>query len=335
MSLRLVRMASPDLNVIEALKIRLCKAISPDAILALSSTSISNLEAFITFLAPYDVSSCIQLSLKLDEKVGLGKLFSVMNMCWIESVRNLLKLIQPSRALKEFIHMYIGKFELVELLNLLKEVRVSIDPTHFYFLTSSIIDEASGVRKVSDFIDLLRAHPSIVSRIVADALRGFEDLSLTDIDAYAIERHAHQKYWDSLIVRAHGLKPQVKLVPCLRHLKVVTMIEGSVRRSLIAGEDPLKVLVGVPSRVATVVETCIHKAFELDIAFESLKYLYCFNELKYSPPSYDVVLNYMVVKEFESRFVSYITYLLINGFNKGYILDRLSRWWKVYELISK
>ncbi len=327
-------MTASDLKFIEMVKARIHKCLLPSTLPKITSTNLSDLGSFITFLVSYDVSKCIQTYIKLDEKVSLNSIFSALNSCWMDELKKIIGLAHPSRRLREFIEMYLSRFEIDELMNTLKE-RDFIDKKHYYFLKPEVLGRISYARSVSDLINVLKEVRRPYTRIFIDVLSKFSNLGLSELNIGTVERMVYERYWRKLSEVSKKLHPSHKLASSLRIIQLASKLEKEVRMAVINKEDVSSVLRKVPAVISNAIVAAQGSMQELDIVFNVIKYMYCISELTFSPLSYDVVLNYLLIKEWESFLVSFTTYLITQGFDKEYILERLGRWWKVYEYLTK
>lgn len=327
-------MTASDLKFIEMIKARIHRCLLPNTLPKILSTNLSDLDSFITFLVSYDVSKCIQTYVKLDEKVSIDSIFSALNSCWMDELKRIISLAHPSRRLRQFIEMYLSRFGIVELVNALREWD-SIDKKHYYFLKSEVLNRISYAHSVSDLINVLKDVRSPYARIFIDVLSKFSNLGLSELDVSTVEKMVYERYWRKLSEISRKLHPSLKLAACLRIIQLSSRLERDVRRAIISKEDVSSVLRKVPAVISNAIIATQESVQELDIMFNVIRYMYCINELMFSPLSYDVVLNYLLIKEWESFLVSFITYLFTQGFDKEYILERLGRWWEVYGYITK
>ncbi|MCD6428760.1 MAG: V-type ATPase subunit [Desulfurococcales archaeon] len=327
-------MTASDLKFIEMVKARIHRCLLPSALPKITSTNLSDLGSFITFLISYDVSKCIQTYIKLDERVGINSIFSALSNCWMDELKKIIRLAHPSQKLKQFIEMYLSKFEISELINALRE-RDFIDKKHYYFLKPEVLSRISYARSVSDLINVLKEVRRPYTRLFIDVLSKFSNLGLSELDVGTVERMVYERYWRELSEISRKLHPSHKLASSLRIIQLTSKLEKEVRRAVVNKEDISSVLRKVPAVVSNAIAAAQGSTQELDIVFNVIRYMYCINELTFSPLSYDVVLNYLLVKEWESFLISFVTYLITQGFDKEYILERLSRWWKVYEYLTK
>ncbi|RLG76669.1 MAG: hypothetical protein DRO14_03615, partial [Thermoprotei archaeon] len=249
-------------------------------------------------------------------------------------LKRIISLAHPSRRLRQFIEMYLSRFGIVELVNALREWD-SIDKKHYYFLKSEVLNRISYAHSVSDLINVLKDVRSPYARIFIDVLSKFSNLGLSELDVSTVEKMVYERYWRKLSEISRKLHPSLKLAACLRIIQLSSRLERDVRRAIISKEDVSSVLRKVPAVISNAIIATQESVQELDIMFNVIRYMYCINELMFSPLSYDVVLNYLLIKEWESFLVSFITYLFTQGFDKEYILERLGRWWEVYGYITK
>ena len=157
---------------------------------------------------------------------------------------------------------------------------------------------------------------------------------LTDFRQLNVWQKAHKLVLDIYEI-SKKLRPSLKLSSCLRIIQLTSKLEKEVRRAVINKEDISSVLRKVPAVISNAIVAAQESIQELDVLFNVIKYMYCISELTFSPLSYDTALNYLLVKEWEAFLISFITYLITQGYDKEYILEKIGRWWKVYGYLTK
>ena len=327
-------MSTADLKFIEILKTRMHRCVTPDTLPKITPTHLSDLGSFITFLVSYDISRCFQTYVKLDESISVNRVFSALSRCWVSDLRYVINLAHASSALRKFIDLYLSKFEISEFINALRE-RESIDKGHYYFLKAEVLDKVGYVRNVNDLINALKDVRRPWSRLFNYVLPKYSNTSLGDLNVSTVEELVYDRFWRDLMIAGRKLHPKIKLTSCLRLIQMISKLEREVRRTVISNEDLSSTLRKVPAVISNAIEAAETSVQELDTVFGAIRYMYCINELKFSPLSYDIVLNYLLIKEWESFLISFITYLMARGFDKEYILERVGRWWKVYGYLVK
>jgi len=327
-------MSTIDLKFIEVLKTRMHRCLLPNSLPKITSTHVSDLGSFITFLVSYDISKCFQSYVKPDEKVSINRIFSALSNCWVNELKRVIDLTHTSHKLREFIEVYLSRFELSEFINVLREWEL-INKEHYYFLKAEVLGKVSYARSVSDLISILKEVRRPWSHLFIYVLSKFSNLSLGDLNVSTVEELVYERFWRDLTATSRKLNPKIKLASCLRTIQMVSKLEREVRRAIINKEEVSGVLRKVPAVISSAVEAARASSQELDTLFGAIKYMYCINELMFSPLSYDTVLNYLLIKEWESFLISFITYLIARGFDKEYILERIGRWWKVYGYLIK
>jgi hypothetical protein len=321
-----------DQILISELSLRLTNSLSPDLLGNIVSSGLGNINDFISFVMQLDLGKCIQSHIKLDEQLGFNDIYLPIMKCWQTFLKELMGKLNISKEGIHFINAYLSKYGLTSVVSTLKLKRLMKTSLPF---DSNLSDLILSMKYVNELADHLRRKKEIDSEILRNTLSKFPNVKLSELDSYALERTLLSKYWDKVIELGRKTKPKVSLMQCLNKLRKLNEIEIDLRSALIKGEDIEHLMKSLTSSEASILRSALPHGWEdVDVAFSVLRIGSCHSKLKYSPPSYDKVLHFLIIKEWESIISSYIIYSFLKGHPPKTIQDNVRRWLRYYERIS-
>ncbi len=321
---------SGTINFISALKLETDKVLSPMKLLeVIRSGSVKSVNDFYRELGHHPLINCLEARVG-GEAVRLsyeGIHREAVN-CWLSSLRGIMELTSPDRSHSSLVNLYLGRYELREVINALRMVREGVRPEGFEVLGEDLLSRLS-VDNVSRLVTALREAGSEVLKLVADSLVLQGASSIKDVDISRLKEQVIEAYWRRVYEAVGSIYSKSKLNECLRTLKTLDLIEEAVRESVLGGGKAFK------AKLDPLINSVLERfhGWGIDLALKIVRYVKCCDELKYSPLSADTLMPYLISKEVEVDTASLALYMISRGLIRE-LEEVLGDWVRVYEEVT-
>ncbi len=327
-------MSSGNLSFLEKVKVEFQRIITPDLLRSLGESSLANIDASLESLSPYPAIECLKVRTGIDfRRASLKEIFATLTKCWHDDLANIAELTKPGESVVQFITLFMKKYELLELLEALRELSSKGRAlTRFPFIDEWLLERLTIAESTQHLISVLREYRSVPAMIVADALMLSPEGSVHELNVNSLRDSVMEEYWRRIESIAGSIQPKVKFDKCLRNLKLINMLELRVREAFLEGKEISADLPKLPSKISEIIEGS--DPLEADFIIATLKYVMCVDEMVFSPLSHDVTIAYMVAKEYEALLLSSFIKSQALGLGKYFLDEVLSRWLNAYGEIA-
>ncbi len=327
-------MSSGNLNFLEKVKVEFQHIVTPDLLRSLSESNLANIDAFLESLNPYPAIECLKARTGIDiREASLKEIFAALMRCWHDDLTNIAELTKPGENVVRFITLFMKRYELLELLEALREFSLNRRVlTRFPFISEWLLERLASAESTQHLISVLREYRSVPAMIVADALMLSTEGSIHELNVNSLRDSVVEDYWRRIESVASGIQPKVKFDKCLRNLKLIDMLGLRVREAFLEGKEVSADLPKLPSKISEVIGDS--DPLGADFIIATLRYAMCVDEMVFSPLSHDVTIAYMVAKEYEAFLLSSFIRSQALGLGKYFLDEVLSRWLNTYDKIT-
>ncbi len=298
-------MVEGTLNFLQALKLEVDNVLTPSDLKELLGRDLSSGDVFRE-LSRYAIARC------LEGRVGsrLGELtYSEVHAealkCWVEELSSIMELTSPDDVYRKFVATYVSRHEVRELINVLKQLKVGSKLGGLELIGSEVLGRLEGVATVPQVVSVLRELRTDASKLVADALLEQVEAGVKDVNLEALESRVREAFWRRLDGLASSILSKNKLSKCLRVLRTLDSIEQRVRAAFLEEGE----VVAAAGKAEPLILDALDKATDVgdvDAIIQAVRLKACFDELKYSPLSADIMMPYLVGREFEVNVISFV-----------------------------
>lgn len=322
-----------DTKFLGTLKLRLGRTIYPKYLNHLSTANVNTVTDFITLLSGMDVSLCIQKELKLDSLPGLDQIYGKLLSCWIKSLENLTRTINPSEKIKEVMYTYLSKYVInavfYSLLNRATKVEL---PYPLNQEISYVVAESKDFMELSSRLKKLRRNDIA---LVVETLMNYSRKRIEEVSPYVVLNEAYSEYWKKLMETLDKAGASRRVLDCVEKARVLNQVSHSVRKALATGQDYVKALGLLNPKEQELIGRAGKDLSRLEATFSFLGVAHCDNNLALLPLGVGTLLHYLILKDWETLFVSHVLYSLKMGYRYEYIKRLIERWLWVYEYIHQ
>lgn len=315
-----------DFSALCELKLRCLKVLGIEDIKKIIESETTELNDVLAITNDYDAVKCVYRNIKLDRGLDIELIFNELSRCWINELLSVLD--RASARLTEFVRTYLVKYAISALIRSIKYLQVGgvVRPKYVFKCLDDGLLNSSNVEEV---ISVVRRCRDFNNSLITEVLYRYVDSKLEEVNVDSLEGELNKYYWDSLVLVASRLKDSINLQHVLRILKGFHEFDVMFKRKSVLGEDisELSKRYDYASYKYVVRKLSIDSYDYISNAF---KYLYMTSILKYSPLNYDIVLYYMLMKEWEALTLSYIIYVFTNHLEPTYVKKSLRALVDVY-----
>lgn len=327
-------MSSGNLSFLEKVKVEFQHIITPDLLRSLSGSNLANIDASLESLSPYPAIECLKVRTGIDfREASLKEIFAALMKCWHEDLADIAELTKPGENVVQFIKLFMKRYELLELLEALRELSLNRRIlTRFPFIDEWLLERLAIAESTQHLISIFREYRSVPAMIVADALMLSPEGPIHELNVDSLRDSVVEEYWRRIESVASSIQPKVKFNKCLRDLKLIDILELRVREAFLEGREVSANLPKLPSKISEVIEGS--DPLEADFIIATLRYAICVDEMAFSPLSHDVTIAYMVAKEYEALLLSSFIKSQVLGLGKYFLDEVLSRWLNAYGKVT-
>ena len=327
-------MSSGNLSFLEKIKVEFQHIVTPDLLRSLGESNLADIDTFFESLSPYSAIECLKVRTGIDlREASLKEIFAALMKCWHDDLANIAELTKPGENVVQFITLFMKRYELLELLEVLRELSLNRRVlTRFPFISEWLLERLASAESTQHLISVLREYRSVPAMMVADALMLSPEGSIHELNVNSLRDSVIENYWRRIESVASSIQPKVKFDKCLRNLKLIDMLELRVREAFLEGKEVSADLPKLPSKISEVIEGS--DPLEADFIIATLRYAMCVDEMAFSPLSHDVTIAYMVAKEYEAFLLSSFIKSQALGLGKYFLDEVLSRWLNAYGKIT-
>lgn len=313
-----------DLALLSVIHLKALKSLSVGDLMRFKKAGVTTVEGLLLQIGGYDVASCIYSNVKLDTGLGIDAVFSALTRCWINGILGICKAVMASEKVTSFIRTYITKYLITYLVRSIRYIQGAAVGKPVTIL--GCLEDIDGINSVSKLYEMLRLCEDVNRKVLTDVLHWYREIKLADLNVSMLEMELTNSYWRHLIACGRLLQPQHNLLRVLRLLNEFRVVDMLIKKRLAMGEGVEDVMRKYDYSVfRDLVKPSLGNAMTYDITSSFLAYRYASSLLKYSPLSYDALLRYLVLKEWESMVISFIIYGLSHNLGT-YLLEALSVW---------
>lgn len=317
-----------DLAFLDIIYSKTLKTLNTNDVLRLREEGFVSLENLLSLLKGYDVVNCIYSNIKFNADLSIDDIFSCLTNCWFDELVNMCRSTMVSKEAISFVETYIVKHVITYLIMAIRYLRG--ESVRKPVVIIRCLEDIEGINTLSTLYDSLKLCKGINVRVLMDVLHKYRELRLVDIDVDTLYRQLMDSYWRYLLMYGKLLNPRHNLIRVLELLKDLESLNTLIRRKLILSED----LNDVMRRYDYSVFKILLKALQSDIPTYDvisslLIYYHATTLLRYSPLSYDVLLHYLMLKEWEAIILSFIIYGLSYDLST-YVQKFLDFWVSAY-----
>ncbi len=327
-------MSSGNLSFLEKIKVEFQRIVTLNVLRSLGESNLTDIDAMLESLSHYSAIECLKVRASIDfRKASLKEIFATLMKCWHNDLVDITELTKPGDNVVQFITLFMKRYELLELLEALREVSSNRRIlTHFPFIGEWLLERLASVESTQHLISVLREYRSVPAMMVADALMLSSEGSIHELNVDSLRDSVLEEYWRRIMSVANSIWPKVKFDKCLRNLKLIDELELRVRRAFLEDKEVSAELPKLPSKISEVIEGS--DPLETDFIIATLRYATCVDEMAFSPLSHDVTIAYMVAKEYEAFLLSSFIKSQALGLGKYFLDEVLSRWLNAYGKVT-
>ncbi len=318
-----------DLKVLSNLEVSMNRVLTPSLMRDLmeNSTSLDNL---LTFLSGFEISKCVEERIDTSAPLSYVVIRGKLRECWMRDLINRLHLMKASRKLLNFVELFTLKENIVDLFT---SLRLGEPDTAYSRIAREVSSTLLSSTEVTEATYRLRALRNPLGTLVSVALRRTGWRRVRDIDWWFLEDRVLEEYWGKLLELGKSLKPTYRLTKCLSTSRKFTGYKIRVREVLIKGGDVTPLLRVLGAGIAEAVRRLGGDPVSVDLLLNVVDFKLCHDMLRYGPLTYDVLLKYLLLKEFELTQVSYTLYLLLQELPDSILKLSLGRWVEIHEFL--
>lgn len=321
-----------DLKFLGVLKLKLNKTITPTYLNRLVGVSIKTPPDFVTAAAGTDVSLCLQKEIKLSEIPKSDVIYAKLLSCWINDLKELMIKIGPSRKLTHLVNTYIGRYPLMAVIYGIAGNKTIDLP---YPLNQDIFLAVKEAKTFADLIESLEKKGRDDLKPVVEIIQDYSENKISDVDPYDFMLKGREAFWSMV---AEGVKKAgggETLTRCINRIKKVIQLIHEVRKAELAEHDISKVLQLFDHKEREILKATAEDYVRLESFLIFGEFFRCLNEIHLSPLGIETLLQYLILKDWETFFVTHTIYALGMGYSPEYLKQSFERWLWLYELTGK
>ncbi len=310
-----------DLKFLTKVKLYADRALTPKSVASIRSHLINTPSDLISTISNFNVLQCIQRNIKIDNLPQSDAIFENLMKCWIEDLIKTAKLIEISEGLFQIIDVYMSRYALNALFYSLQCKEIPRYP---------ILHEVSEAVQKSETVDnMVREFHKMKTpglQNLSQLLTAYRGLKLRDLNLYNVYNELQGKIWSQLSSLLKGAPEAVKCISCIMKystciMKVRKTGNANVLANLHLNEKIISEITSNP--------------FLLELFFNVASLACCDRFLAFKPLTRGTLLRYLLLKEWESLFISYLLTLLNLGYRGEYIRSKLDDVVRVYEFLTE
>lgn len=327
-------MSSGNLSFLEKVKVGFQHIVTPDILRSLSESGVTSVDALLESLSSYPAIECLRLRAGIEiPRMSLKEIFATLTKCWQDDLVNIAELTKPGENVVRFITLLMKRYELLELLDALRELSLSHKIlTPFPFISEWLRERLASAESTQHLISILREYRSVPAIVIADVLMLGTEGSVRELNVDSLRDSALEEYWRRIMSVAESIQPKVKFDMCLRNLKLIDTLELRVREAFLENKELSAGLPKLPSKVSEVIEGS--DPVEIDFTIAALRYAMCVDEMVFSPLSHDITIAYIVAKEYEALLLSSFIKSQTLGLGEYFFNEVLGRWLSAYGKVT-
>lgn len=307
-----------DFSALSELRLRSLKVLNIRDVKKVIESEIATLNDFLTIINGYDVVKCLYDYIKLDERLSVNTIYTELCKCWINELLSIVG--NASADLIKFVKTYLTKYAIYTLVDSIKYLQVGgFEKPRSVF---KCLNELLNANDVSDVIEVLRSCKEFNNSILTEVLYSYINHKLDGIDLGRLEMEFNDRYWNNLISDCSKLVDSIKLRHVLLTLRDFHIFDTSFKRKSLRGEDTDELLRKYDYSIYRFVVRNLNINL-YDYVSNVFKYILTTSSLKYSPLSYDVLLHYLLIKEWEAITMSYVIYSFTNNLGQTYVKNSI------------
>ncbi len=322
-----------DTKFLGTLKLRIDRTIYPKYLNHLLTANVNTVTDFVTLLSGMDVSICMQKELKLDSLPSLDQIYGKLLSCWIKSLEHLTRTANPSEKIKEVMYTYLSKYIInavfYSLLNRATKLEL---PYPLNQEISFIIAESKDFMELSSKLKKLRRKDTT---LVIKTLSNYSKKRIEEVSPYVILNEMRSEYWKKLAEALNKAGAPMRVLSCVEKSRILDQVSHSVRKALTTGQDYGKTLTPLNPKEQELIGRAGKDLSRLEATFSFLGVAYCDDSLTLLPLGIGTLLHYLILKDWETLFVSHVLYSLKMGYGYDYVKRLIERWLWVYEFIHQ
>ena len=321
-----------DLKFLSVLKLKLNKTITPTYLNRLVGVSIKTPSDFITAAAGTDVSLCLQKEIKISEIPQSDVIYAKLLSCWTSNLKELMTKIGPGRKLTSIVNTYIGRYPLMAVIYGIAGNKTVDLP---YPLNQDIFLVVKEAKTFADLIESLKKKSREDLKPVIEILQNYRDYEIREVDPYDFILKARKTFWSMVADEVRKAGGGEALTRCMNRVRKVIPLIHEVRKAELTEHDISKVLQFFDPKEQEILKATAEDYGRLESFLIFGELFRCLNEIHLSPLGIETLLQYLILKDWETFFVTHTIYALSMGYSPEYLKQSLERWLWLYELTSK
>ena len=144
-----------DKKLIERLKLKLIKSFPPSNLKELLKHNITSLESLSPLLSGneiYEYLKKIPSNLIIENPRAI---FYTILKLWLDDLMHELNMLKTSKELTRFIQGYIGRYEIDEIINCMRHIRLGKGKLQTYFIPQEVTEMMCNCRGINDIFKIL------------------------------------------------------------------------------------------------------------------------------------------------------------------------------------
>ncbi|MEO3993300.1 MAG: hypothetical protein QN229_03185 [Desulfurococcaceae archaeon TW002] len=311
------------------IKIRTHRTLHPENIKRINELVTYTFPGLLSALQEFEISSCLGRELRSDLPLSRIIIYSKLLKCWENDLRNVIRLIKPSENVVNVIDLYISKYVINDLTGI-----ISAGLKETTYLDTSVAESLKTAKEVSEIISVM-SKKGFMNEVISTILGEYRRMKISELDVGKLSRKLSTSYFRSLENTLRKLNVSSYGLRCVEFLKEFEEAKPLLRKTLLKKRDLRTVATMLTQKQREVILRASKNTHDFEYVLSILPTHSCHNMLKSLPVSADTLLDYLLLKEIEFSFLSYVIYLINSGYSLDLIKEEVRRWLEFYESITK
>ncbi len=310
-----------DLKFLSKVKLYIDKTLTPKYVVNIRDHLINTASDLISIINGYNVLQCIQRTIKIDDLPLSDAIYENLMKCWFEDLIKTARLIGVSEGLSQIINIYMTHYAL---------------NAFFYSLLCKEIPQYPVLHEVSEAVQKSETVDNVVREFnkmrtpglknLSQLLTAYSGLKLRDLNLYNVYNELQRKVWSMLSDLFRDVPGAVKCISCIMKYG---LLAAEIRKT---GNASVLANFHLSEKAISDISS---NPFLLELFFHLASLTCCNRALAFEPLTKGTLLRYLLLKEWESLFISYLLTLLNLGYRGEYIRSKLGDVVRVYEFLTE
>lgn len=311
------------------IKVRSHRTLHPENMKRINELVTYTFPGLLSALQGFEASSCVSRELRSGLALSRIVTYSKLLKCWESDLRNTMRLIKPSKDVVSLVDIYVSKYVINDLTGI---IGAGLEETTY--LDTHVVESLKTAKEVGEVISVISKR-GLMNEVLSSVLREYRKLKIGELDVSELSRKLSSSYFKSvenslrrLGVSSYGLR-------CVKFLSEFEGAKFLLRKTLLEGGDLRATATMLTQKQREVVFRTSKNTHDFEYVLSVLPTHFCHSMLKSLPVSVDTLLDYLLLKEVEFSFLSYVIYLINSEYSPDLIKEEVRRWLRLYESITE